>query len=160
MIPDRLISSQKLSVEGVLVSSNEKAAKHGLTLAVFEVIDEDMETFALDTVLFNDDTRAADDFTGVTLLVDLAETSPLTENLRVTDFDQIDLVFGTKGLNQLDVFGLGTSLDKDAQVCLAFIEGLGGFTETTRKTIVQEGSLQDLLRWNKTVNFRPGMRNT
>jgi len=38
----------------------------------------------------------------------------LTENLRVTDLDQVDLVFGTEGLNQLDVLGLGTGLDEDA----------------------------------------------
>ena len=95
MIPDRLVSSQKLSVEGVLLSSNRNVTKRCLTLTVFEVVDEDVKTLAVGTIVLNHDTRAADDLTGVPLLVDLAQTSPLTENLRVTDLDQVDLVFGT-----------------------------------------------------------------
>lgn len=42
MIPDRLVSSQELSVEGVLLSSNEAVTKPPLTLTVFEVIEEDV----------------------------------------------------------------------------------------------------------------------
>ena len=145
MIPDRLVSSRELSVEGVSLSSNKEVAEHYLTLTVFEVVDEDVETLALRTVVLDDDARAANDLTGVTLLVDLAKTSPLTENLRVADLDQVDLVFGTEGLNQLDVFGLGTSLDEDTQVRLALIESLGGFAEATGKTVVKESSFQDLL---------------
>ena len=121
MIPDRLVSSWKLSVEGVLLSSNKEATKHNLTLTVFEVVDEDMETLALGTIVLYNDTRAANNLTGVTLLVDFAKTSPLAENLRVTDLDQVDLVFGTEGFNQFDVLGLGTGLDEDTQVSLAFI---------------------------------------
>ena len=114
MIPDRLVSSQKLSVEGVLLSSRRQVAEHTLTLTVFEVVDEDVEALAVSTIVLHDDTRAANDLTGITLLVNLAKTRPLTENLRITDLNQVDLVFGTEGLNQLDVLGLGTGLDKDA----------------------------------------------
>jgi hypothetical protein len=153
MIPDRLVSSQELSVEGVLLSSNREITKHQLTLAVFEVVDEDMETFALGTIVLNHDARAADDLAGVTLLVDLAKTSPLAKNLRVTDLNQVDLVFGTEGLNQLDVLGLGTGLDEDTQVSLAFIKGLGSFAQTTSQTIVDESSLQDLLQCYGVVSF-------
>lgn len=104
-----------------------------------------METLALGTIILDNDASATDDFAGVTILVDFAKTSPLTEDLRVTDLDQVDLVFGTEGLNQLDVLGLGTGLNKDTQVSLALIESLGGFAETARETIVNERSLQDLL---------------
>jgi len=114
MIPDRLVSSQELSVEGVLLSSKTEVAEYFLTLTVFEIIDEDVEALAVGTIVLHNDTRTANDLTGVTLLVDLAKTCPLTENLRVTDLNQIDLVFGTEGLNQLDVLGLGTGLDEDA----------------------------------------------
>lgn len=145
MIPVRLVSSQKFSVEGVLVSSNKEATKRYLTLTVFEVVDEDVKTLALGTIVLDDDTRAANNLTGVTLLVDLAETSPLTKNLRVTNLNQVDLVFGTESLNQLDVLGLVTGLDEDTQMSLALVESLGGFTETTGETIVNESSLQDLL---------------
>ena len=100
-----------------------------------------MKTLALGTIVLDDDARAADDFTRVTLLVDLAKTSPLTENLRVTDLDQVDLVFGTEGLNQLDVLGLAASLHKDAQVGLTLVESLSSFTETTGETVMNESSL-------------------
>ena len=123
-----------------------------LTLTVFEVVDEDVETLGLGTIIFDNDTRAADDLAGVTLLVDLAETSPLTENFRVADLNQIDLVFGTEGLNQLDVLGFGTGLDKDAQVSLSLVESLGSFTETTGETIMKESSLQDLLQRDGVVS--------
>ena len=114
MIPDRLISSQKLSVEGVLLSSNKEVTKRDLTLTVFEVVDEDVETLALGTIIFDNDAGTTDDLAGVAFLVDLAKTSPLTENLRVANLDQVDLVFGTEGLNQLDVLRFGTGLDEDA----------------------------------------------
>jgi hypothetical protein len=117
-----------------------------------------VETLAIGTIVLNDHARAADDFTRVTLLVDLAKTSPLTENLRVTDFDQVDLVFSTEGLNQLDVLGLGTGLHKDTQVSLALIESLSGFAETTGQTIVNERSLQDLLQHDGIVSVKWRMR--
>ena len=124
-----------------MLSSNKEATKHNLTLTVFEVVDEDVETLALGTIVFDNDTRTADNLTGVALLVDLAKTSPLTKNLRVPDLDQVNLVFGTEGLNQLEVLGLATGLDEDTQVSLAFIESFGGFPETAGETIVKESGL-------------------
>lgn len=53
MIPDRLISSQKLSVEGVLLSSKSKITKQYLTSAVFEVVNEDVEALALLAIVLN-----------------------------------------------------------------------------------------------------------
>ena len=135
------------------MSSSKEATEHNLTLTVFEVVDEDVETLALSTIVLDDDARAADDFTRVTLLVDLAKTSPLTENLRITDLDQVDLVFGTEGLNQLDVLGLSTGLDEDTQVGLALIESLGGLTETSSETVMNESGLQDLLKCARIVSF-------
>ena len=139
-----------------MLSSNKEATKHNLTLTVFEVVDEDMETLALGTIVFDNDTRATDHLTGVALLVDLAKTSPLTENLRVTDLNQVDLVFGTEGLNQLEVLGFATGLDEDTQMSLAFIESLGGFTETAGETIVKESGLQDLLHREEIVSVGQG----
>ena len=81
------------------MSSNKEATEHDLTLTVFEVVDEDVEALALGTIVLDNDAGAANNLTGVALLVDLAKTSPLTENLRVTDLNQVDLVFGTEGLN-------------------------------------------------------------
>jgi len=142
-----------------LLSSNKEATEHNLTLTVFEVVDEDVETLALGTIVLDNDTRAADNLTGVTLFVDLAKTGPLTENLRVTDLDQVDFVFGTEGLNQLEVLGFATGLNEDTQVSLAFIESLGGFTETAGKTITNESGLQDLLQHEEIVSVGLGVQS-
>ena len=104
-----------------------------------------METLGLNAVVLNDDARAADDLAGVALTVDLAETGPGTENLGVTDLDEVDLVLGTEGLNELDVLGLSAGLDEDAKVSLTLVESLGTLAETTSETVVNECVLQNLL---------------
>jgi hypothetical protein len=105
-----------------------------------------VETLAVKPIILDDDARATNDLTRVTLLVDLAKTSPLAKNLRVTDLDQVNLVFGAKGFNQLDVLGLGTGLDEDTQVRLTLIKSLCGLTKTPGKAVVNEGVLQNLLQ--------------
>ena len=104
-----------------------------------------METLRLDTVVLDDDARAANDLAGVALTVDLTETSPGAEDLGVTDLDEVDLVLGTESLNELYILGFCASFDKNAKMSLAFVKGLGGFTETTSETVVNECVLQNLL---------------
>ena len=107
-----------------------------------------MQALAVSTVVLDDDTRAANDLAGVTLLVDLAETSPGTEDLGVTDLDQVDLVLGTEGFDEAEVLCLGTGLDEDAKVSLTFVKRLGALAEPTSQAIVDERSLQNLLYAN------------
>jgi hypothetical protein len=107
-----------------------------------------MKSFTLDTIVFNNDTGAANDLSGVALLVDLAQSSPSTKDLGVTDLDQIDLVFGTEGLNQLDILGLSAGFYENAEMGGAFVKGLGAFTQATSQPVVDEGIFQDLL-WSK-----------
>ena len=104
-----------------------------------------MHALALDTVVLNDNTRAPNDLPGVTLSVDLAKTSPGTEDLGISNLDEVDLVLSAESLDELDVLGFSAGLDEDAKMGLALVEGLGGLTETTGKTVVDESVLQDLL---------------
>jgi hypothetical protein len=104
-----------------------------------------VETLRLDTVVLDDDAGAANDLTGVALLVDLAEASPGAEDLGVSNLDQVDLVLGAESLDELEVLGLVASFDQDAKVGLALVEGLGCLTETTSETVVNESVLQNLL---------------
>jgi len=117
----------------------------GGTSTVLEVVKEDMETLALDTVVLDDNARAADDLAGVALTVDLAETSPGAEDLGVANLDEVDLVVRAESLDELDVLGFGASLDEDAKVGLALVQSLGSFPETASKTVVDEGVFQNLL---------------
>ena len=126
--------------------SSPRPSETDTHLAVLEVVEEDVEALALGTVVLDDDARAADDLAGVALTVDLAETSPGAEDLRVTDLDEVDLVLRAEGLDELDVLGLRARLDEHAQVRLALVQGLRALTETASKTVVDEGVLQNLLR--------------
>ena len=114
MIPVRQLSSQMLSVEGVCLSSPEAGTRDDTHLTVLEVVEEDVETLGLNAVVLNDDARAADDLAGVALTVDLAETSPGTEDLGVTDLDERNFVRRAECLDELDVFGLRARLDEHA----------------------------------------------
>ena len=105
-----------------------------------------METLGVAAKVLDNDAGAADDLAGVSLTVDLAETSPGAEDLGVSDLDEVDLVLGAEGLNELDVLGLSAGLNENAKMGLALVEGLGALTETTGETVVDEGILQDLLR--------------
>ena len=113
--------------------------------SVLEVVEEDVETLALDAVVLDDNARAADNLAGVTLTVDLAEAGPGAEDLRVSDLDQVDLVLSAKRLNELEVLGLSAGLDEHAEVSLALVEGLGTLAETASEAVVDEGVLQNLL---------------
>ena len=95
-----------------------------------------METLALDTILLHNDTRAAYNFTGVTLLVDLAQSRPGTKNFGISNLDQVDFVLGTESLDKLDVLRLRTGLNKDAQMGLALVQGFGCLAETTGESVV------------------------
>ena len=105
-----------------------------------------MQTLRVATIVLDDDAGAANDLARVALLVDLAETSPLAKNLRVTDLDEVDLVLGAESFDELDVLGLSARLDKNAKVRLALVKCLRALAQTTGKTIVNERVLQDLLQ--------------
>lgn len=128
-------------------------------LAVFEVVEEDVEALTLDTVILDNNARAANDLARVTLAIHLAKASPGTKDLGVTDLDQVDLVFSAKRLNQLDVLRLCASLDKDAQVSLALVEGLGTLAQTAGESIVNESVLQNLLQPNERGTITPVASN-
>lgn len=63
----------------------------------------------------------------------------------ITYLDKVDLVLSTESFNEFDVFGLSASLDKNTQMSLASIEGLGTFAQTASETVMDERVLQDLL---------------
>lgn len=104
-----------------------------------------MHALTLDTVVLDDDARATNNLAGVAFTVNLAETGPGSEDLGISDLDQVDLVLGAESLNELDVLSLSAGLNEDAKMGLALVEGLGGLTKTTGETVVDESVLQHLL---------------
>lgn len=85
-------------------------------------VEEDLESWRVLTVVGDDDARASDDLSGLALSVDLllymsvashiplcvcthSKTGPLSEDLGVRDLDELNVVLGTEGLNELQVLG-------------------------------------------------------
>ncbi len=74
-------------------------------LTALEVLQKSVQTLRLLSVILDDDTTASDDFSRVTFPVDLGETGPGTQDFGVRDFDEVDVVLGTKSFDEFDVFG-------------------------------------------------------
>lgn len=73
------------------------------------------------------------------------KTNPFTKDLSIRNLDQGDLVLRAKSDNELLVSLLLAGLVEDTHVRLATVEGLGGLAETTGKTVVDQGDLENAL---------------
>lgn len=80
-----------------------------------------MKSLAFNSVLFDNDARTPHHFTWIALPIDLAQSSPGAKDFSISDFDQVDFMFGTESLDELDVFCLRACFDEDAQVGLALV---------------------------------------
>lgn len=71
---------------------------------------EDLESGRVLTVVGDDNARAANDLSGLTLTVDLGETGPLTKDLGVRDLDELDTVLSAESLDELEVLGFNAKV--------------------------------------------------
>lgn len=83
--------------------------------------------------------------TGKEREVKRTKTNPFTKDLSIGNLDQGDLVLRAKSDNELLVSLLLAGLVEDTHVRLATVEGLGGLAETTGKTVVDQGDLENAL---------------
>lgn len=74
------------------------------------------------------------------------EADPLAEHLSIGDLDEGDLVLGAESDNKLLVGLLLATLVEDTHVSLTAVEGLGSLTQTTGKTVVDQGDAEDTLQ--------------
>lgn len=54
-------------------------------------------------------------------------------------------MLSAESLDELEVLGLGDSLDEDTEVSLLLVKSLGALPQTPGKTVVDESGLDDLL---------------
>lgn len=118
-----------------------------------EVVEEDAALLGLLAPVLNNDAGAVDDLAGVAFTVNLAKTSPLAELLAIWDLDERDLVLAAQGNDELLVRLLLASLVENAHMRLATVEGLGGLTQTTGKSVVDESELEDTLEGLKDAHL-------
>lgn len=97
------------------------------------------------TPVLDDDTRAANNLSGVAVSVNLAETSPLTKLLSIRNLDDGDRLSGLvrKSLDQSSVGLFGDGLAQNAELGLTRRESLGSLSETSSKTVVDQSLLED-----------------
>ena len=124
------------------------------SLAACEVVEEDIKGLRLLTVVLDDDARAVEDFSWSAISVDLAESDPLADHLAISDLDEVDLVLIAESLDELDVLRLGASFVQDAEMGLTLVKGLGALAQTTSKTVVDHGLLQDLFKSLQVLSDR------
>jgi len=132
-------------LHAIMNRTKKSFSKNKNSLTGLEVLEEDVHGLGLLTEILDDDAGASDDLAGVTLAIDLAETGPLAELLGIRDLDQVDVVLSAESLNELDVLLLSAGLNEDGHMGLASVKSLGALTETASETIVNKGTLQDVL---------------
>lgn len=81
------------------------------------------------------------------------ETGPLAKLLAIGNLDEGDLVLGAQGNDELLVCLLLAGLVENAHVRLATVEGLGGLAQTTGKSVVDKGELEDTLESLKDAHL-------
>ncbi|KAJ6119476.1 hypothetical protein N7523_003756 [Penicillium sp. IBT 18751x] len=133
-----------LAIEYPVLQHHKPERTGHSTRQTLEVVEEDGALLGLLTPILNDDARAVNDLAGVTLTVEKAD--PLAEHLSIGNLDEGDLVLGAKSDNELLVSLLLAALVEDTHVGLTAVEGLGSLTQTTGKTVVDQGDAQDTLQ--------------
>merc|ERR1711970_578507 len=89
---------------------------------------------------------------GLALLVNLAQTSPLTKLHVGVNLDQGDPVLHAEGSHELLVHRLVTVLGKDTEQSLTLVQGLAGLTESASKAISYQCLLEDFLDGSVNVH--------
>lgn len=123
-------------------------------LAACKVVEEDIESLGLLTVVLDDNARAVENFSWSTIPVDLAESDPLADHLAISDLDEVDLVLIAESLDELDVLLLGASFVQDAEMGLTLVKSLGALAQTTSKTVVDHGLLENLFEGLQVLSDR------
>jgi len=114
-------------------------------LAEALVLEEEVKGLGLLTVVGDADARAGNDLAGVTLGIDLAETSPLTELGVVWDLHDVDAVLSAESLDELLVGWLGAVVSEHTEVNATLVEHASALADATGKTLMAESLLEHLL---------------
>ena len=114
-----------------------------LYLATLHMLKEHLQILTLLTIITNNGTSTSNDLLGITILVNLAKTNPFTKFFGISNLDEGDFMLSTQGFNQSNVFLLFAAFSQHAEMGITTIEDLDGLTESTGKTVVDEGATED-----------------
>lgn len=114
-----------------------------LLLLTLEIIQQHTPLLTLLTPIPHDHTRAVDHLPRIPLSIQHTQTRPLAQLLAVRHLDERDLVLRAQRNDELLVRFFFAGFVEDAHVCLAAVEGFGGFAEAACETVVDEGDFED-----------------
>lgn len=108
-------------------------------------VEQELSSLGVLTPVGDDNTRSTNNLSGVTLSVELAQTSPLTELLGIGDLDKGDLLLGlvAESLDELEVRLVGDGVTEHTELGLSSRQSLGALSQTSDETVVDDGLLQD-----------------
>jgi len=119
---------------------------------VFEVIEEDVESVRVLTVVGDDGHGAVDDLGSVTLGINAAEAAHLAKLLARHTAEERRLVLNADGLDELDVLRLVAVISKAAHAGSALVERLAALVEATAEAVVDQGLLEDFAQGGVDVH--------
>jgi len=115
-------------------------------LLLGKVVQEHLTLLRFLAPVLDDDNRTIDDLTGISLAVDLTETSPLAELLFIGHLDEGDLMFGTESDDELDVGIFLAVLVEYTHMGLLAIERTRRLSQAASQAIVDQRNLQHTLQ--------------
>jgi hypothetical protein len=116
--------------------TDEVFPERHLLLLALEIVQQNTSLLALLTPIPHNDARAVNNLPSITLTIQNAKTGPLAQLLSIGHLDERDLVLGAQGNDEFLVGFFFAGFVEDAHVCLATVEGFGGFAQAAGKTVV------------------------
>ena len=110
---------------------------------LFDLFEEHVEGAGLLTEVADGNAGALEVLLDGTGAVALDEASPLSELFALGDADEIDVVLGAEGGDELLVTGFFAVVGEDAKVGGAGVEGAGNLGDTTDEAVDFDGLLDD-----------------
>ena len=112
-------------------------------LLTLEIIQQHTPLLTLLAPIPHHHTTAINHLPRIPLAIQHTQTRPLAQLLPIRHLDEWDFVLRAQGDDELFVGFFFAGFVQHAHVCLAAVEGFGGFAEAAGETVVDEGDFQD-----------------
>jgi hypothetical protein len=117
--------------------------KNSNLLLTREVIQQHTPLLTLLTPILDNHTTTIHDLPRIPLSIQHTQSRPLAQLLPIRHLDEGDLVLRAQSDDEFLVGFLLAGFVEDAHVCLAAVEGFGGFAEAAGEAVVDEGDFED-----------------
>lgn len=124
-----------------------------LLVVLLDVVKDEVEGLGFLTIGGDGNNRGGDGLSGLSALLEAGKASPVTEGSALRDVDKGGVGGAGESLNETLVRLLVAILSQDHQTGLTALQSLDSLADTTSKTIVGQGLLQDDLQRAQDVEL-------